>query len=123
PLAPTIFSHRFSSVMDLSIVIPVRNEVDSVAPLAGEIDAVFANSPDAWECIWVDDGSDDGTLPALKLLHARNPAHQFVSLTRSSGQSAALSVGIENARGHIMSTLDGDLQNDPAELPRLLKML
>src|SRR5689334_20829449 len=109
--------------MELSIVIPVRNEVDNVARLGDEIDAVFAGYPDAWECIWVDDGSDDGTLPAIKLLHARSPAHQFVSLVRSSGQSAALSVGIEHARGRVIATLDGDLQNDPAELPRLIKML
>ena len=109
--------------MELSIVIPVRNEVDNVARLADEIDAVFLNSSDAWECIWVDDGSNDGTLPAIKLLHARSPAHQFVALTRSSGQSAALSVGIEHARGRVIATLDGDLQNDPAELPRLVKML
>jgi len=109
--------------MELSIVIPVRNEVDNVPRLADEIDAAFAGYPDPWEAIWVDDGSDDGTLPALKLLHGRNPAHQYVALVRSSGQSAALSVGIEHARGHVVATLDGDLQNDPAELPRLIRLL
>jgi len=82
--------------MELSLVIPVRNEVDNIPRLADEIDAAFADSTAPWECIWVDDGSDDGTLPALKLLHGRNPVHQYVSLTRSCGQSAALSVGIEH---------------------------
>src|SRR5712672_213795 len=109
--------------MELSLVIPVRNEVDNIPRLADEIDAAFADSTAPWECIWVDDGSDDGTLPALKLLHGRNPVHQYVSLTRSCGQSAALSVGIEHARGRVIATLDGDLQNDPAELPRLIRML
>lgn len=110
--------------MELSIVIPVRNEVDSVSRLADEIDAAFAESASSWESIWVDDGSNDGTLPALKMLHARNPdRHHYVTLARSCGQSAALSVGIEHARGRIIATLDGDLQNDPAELPRLIRML
>jgi glycosyltransferase involved in cell wall biosynthesis len=109
--------------MELSIVIPVRDEVDNVSRLAEEIDAAFANFPERWECIWVDDGSDDGTLPALKLLHGRSPAHQYVALANSAGQSAALSVGIEHARGLVIATLDGDLQNDPAELPRLIRML
>jgi glycosyltransferase involved in cell wall biosynthesis len=97
--------------------------VDNIPPLADEIDAAFADSTAPWECIWVDDGSDDGTLPALKLLHNRNAAHQYIALARSSGQSAALSVGIERARGRVIATLDGDLQNDPAELPGLIRML
>ncbi|HET6348209.1 MAG TPA: glycosyltransferase family 2 protein [Candidatus Krumholzibacteria bacterium] len=110
--------------MELSIIIPARDEVESVSRLAGEIDTAFADASFAWECIWVDDGSRDGTLESLKALHSAAPErHQYVSLAQSCGQSAALSVGIEHARGRIVGTLDADLQNDPAELPRLMHML
>ncbi|HEX6791105.1 MAG TPA: glycosyltransferase family 2 protein [Candidatus Krumholzibacteria bacterium] len=107
--------------MELSIVVPVRDEEESIPRLAQEIEAAI--SVPAWECVWVDDGSTDGTLRALDALHLRDPRHQYVSLARSSGQSAALYVGFHHATGRVIATLDGDLQNDPAELPRLIRQL
>ena len=108
--------------MDLSIVVPVRDERESIPRLAQEIEAVFSAQA-SWECVWVDDGSTDGTLHALDALHGRDPRHHYVSLTRSNGQSAALAVGFHHASGRVVATLDGDLQNDPAELPRLIRQL
>jgi glycosyltransferase involved in cell wall biosynthesis len=109
--------------MDISVVIPVRDEVDSVATLAREIESAFAAAPQSWECVWVDDGSADGTRRVLEALHARDSRHQYVSLAGSSGQSAALAVGFQYATGRVVATLDGDLQNDPSELPRLIRHL
>jgi len=110
--------------MDISIVIPVHDESESIPRLAQEVDAAFADSARPWECVWVDDGSGDTTLAVLRDLHVRDPHHhQFVSLKRRTGQSAALSVGMRVCSGRLIATLDGDLQNDPAELPRLIHML
>jgi len=108
---------------DVSIVVPVRSEAGSVGPLAREIEDAFRSTRWTWECLWVDDGSRDGTLSTLKELHRREPRHRFISLERNCGQSAALAVGWTRASGLVLATLDGDLQNDPADLPRMLEEL
>jgi len=108
----------------LSIVIPAYNEADSVTKLADEIDRTMEESRVTWECLWVDDGSDDETPKRLHALHRRDPRHhQYLRLRVRCGQSGALIAGFQAARGDVIATLDADLQNDPAELPRLTAML
>jgi glycosyltransferase involved in cell wall biosynthesis len=108
---------------DVSIVVPVKNEEDSIPQLAEEISAAFDGGDWTWECLWIDDGSTDGTLERLKALHAERPSHHFVSLVRNCGQTAALMTGGSLACGRIVGTLDGDLQNDPSDLPKLIHVL
>jgi glycosyltransferase involved in cell wall biosynthesis len=114
---------RQGSGCDVSIIVPVLNEVESVPQLADEIVAAFDVGPWTWECVWVDDGSSDGTLERLRSLSAADPRHRFVSHDRNYGQSAALLTGFSVSSGRILATLDGDLQNDPADLPRLIRTL
>lgn len=109
--------------LDISVVIPVKNEAGSVLALAAEVTAAFESTPHDWECLWVDDGSTDGTLDRLRTLHEERPRHEWISLDRNYGQSAALAAGFQHARGRIIGTLDGDGQNDPADLPRLMNDL
>lgn len=106
--------------LDLSIVIPVRDEVDSVPVLAFEIAAALAESGLRWEVVWVDDGSEDGTAEVLDALHARDSRHRPLHMARSQGQSAALLAGFRQVSAARIVTLDGDLQNDPADIPLLL---
>lgn len=109
--------------LDVSIVIPVKDEVENVAALAAEIDAAMAPSPRTWECIWVDDGSTDGTGEALERVAAKDPRHRVLRLPRNFGQSAAMAAGFSSARGGIVATLDGDGQNDPRDVPGMIALL
>lgn len=104
------------SVPLLSIVIPVRDEAAAIPALAAEIAAVFAGTEYAWEVIWVDDGSRDTTRQQLRSVPV---PQRFLGFERTCGQSAALLAGVLSARGEWIATLDGDGQNDPADLPRL----
>ncbi|MBS1262385.1 MAG: Dodecaprenyl-phosphate galacturonate synthase [Calditrichaeota bacterium] len=112
-----------TATLDLSLVIPVKDERRSIAPLAREIDAAFADSRRRWEVIWVDDGSTDGTFAELKALRDRDARHRYISFRRNAGQAAALLAGFRAARGDLVGMMDGDGQNDPADLPRLLEAL
>ncbi len=109
--------------LDLSMIIPVKNEAENIASLAAEIDAAMASITHTWECLWVDDGSADETLAEIQRLCRTNPSHQFVSLDRNYGQSAALYAGFRRARGRILVTLDGDGQNDPNDVSAMVKRL
>lgn len=109
--------------MDLSIVVPIKNEALNIATLAVEIETAFESSSTEWECIWVDDGSTDHSLTELKRLHQENGRHRFLSLTRHYGKAAALHIGFTHAEGEILAALDGDGQNDPADIPILVKCL
>lgn len=109
--------------LDLSIVIPLKNEDQSVIPLKKEIDEVMLHISYSWECLWIDDGSTDNTLAEIQQFNKQDPHHQYVSLAFNCGQSAALYAGFSCARGAIIITLDGDGQNDPADIPRLLEFL
>ena len=108
---------------ELSVVVPVYNEVDSVAPLQVEIMAVLDALPGRAEIVWVDDGSRDGSLERLQELAAGEDRVRVLALDRNHGQSAALAAGFSAARGAVVVTLDADLQNDPADIPRLLEGL
>lgn len=106
--------------MSLSVVVPVFNEEPNVRALAAEI----FDSLDGWggeyEVIFVDDGSRDGTFGELESLAAANPRLRVVKLSRNYGQTAALAAGIARSSGDDVALLDGDRQNDPADIPRML---
>jgi glycosyltransferase involved in cell wall biosynthesis len=109
---------------ELSVLIPVYNEVENVTPLFEELDRVCGALPLRYELIFVDDGSTDGTRQRLAAIHDRDPEHVRVAFLRhNSGQTAALSAALDLARGAILIPMDGDLQNDPADIPRLLEKL
>lgn len=104
----------------VSIIIPVKDEGDNILSLAAEIAVALAPHGWSWECIWVDDGSQDNTLPQLRSLHARDARHVYLSLDRNHGQTTAILAGLRQARGQICATLDGDGQNHPADLPSMI---
>lgn len=108
--------------MYLSVVVPVHNEVENLRPLIDEINAALSGTED-FEIIYVDDGSTDGTLAALKELLRQTPGLRVIEHRQCSGQSTALATGVRAARGAWIATLDGDGQNDPADIPRLLEAL
>ncbi len=105
---------------ELSVVIPVLNERDNVLDLWDSLKAALKPLDGDWECVWVDDGSSDGTWELLSGLADAEPECRAVSLARNFGQTAALSAGIAAARGEYIAALDGDLQNDPADIPAML---
>ena len=107
---------------DVSIVIPVYNERESIPELADRLRAVRADLPPS-EVLLVDDGSVDGTSIALDALHREDPWFQIVRFTRNFGQTAAMAAGFDHARGRVIVTMDADLQNDPADIPKLLAKL
>ena len=104
--------------LDVSLVVPVKDEVENVAELAAEVTRAMEQTQYSWECIWVDDGSTDGTTPRLAELQRSDPRHVLLPLARNFGQSAALAAGFRAARGARFATLDGDGQSDPADIPR-----
>ena len=108
-----------SAAPQLSVVVPVYNEEGNVAPLVGEIVAALRGRCD-FEIVYVDDLSRDGTLGVLRGLKAGVPELRVVRHLSNSGQSAAVRTGVKAARGAWIATLDGDGQNDPADIPRLL---
>jgi len=106
--------------LDLSIVVPVYNEVDNVDELHAELDAVLSGLGRSYEILFVDDGSTDGSVAKLKLLADRDPHVQVVLFRRNFGQTAALDAGFHHAAGQVVVPLDADLQNDPKDIPLLL---
>ena len=105
----------------LSVVVPVFNERDNVVPLINEISAALRGRID-FEIVYVDDHSTDDTLAVLGAAKAANPELRVIHHVSQSGQSTAIRNGIKAARGHWIATLDGDGQNDPADIPKLLAM-
>ena len=108
---------------DLSIVVPVLNEEDNVAALSGQISDALDDTEYTYEKIFVDDGSVDLTVERLRELQERDPRLRVVKLRRNFGQTPAMRAGIDHSRGEIVVTLDGDLQNDPADIPRMVRKL
>ncbi|HMI28419.1 MAG TPA: glycosyltransferase family 2 protein [Gaiellaceae bacterium] len=107
----------------ISVVVPVHNEERSVALLYDELRSALEPLETEWEAIFVDDGSTDGTFAALTRLHNGVDNVRVVRLRRNFGKAAALVAGFDQARGETVVTIDGDLQDDPAEIPRLLAKL
>jgi glycosyltransferase involved in cell wall biosynthesis len=107
----------------LSVVIPVFNEAENVAPLAAKLGSALEGWPGEVEFLFVDDGSTDPTLELLRGLQKADGRIRIAHFRRNHGQTAALAAGFRLARGHAVVTIDGDLQNDPAEIPRLASML
>jgi dolichol-phosphate mannosyltransferase len=107
----------------LSVVVPVRNEERSVALLYDELTAALDPLGEAWEAVFVDDGSTDGSFAALTRLHAAAANVRVVRLRRNFGKAAALMAGFDQSQGDTIVTMDGDLQDDPSEIPRLLAKL
>ena len=108
---------------EISLVIPVYNEEENLPVLAAEIRAALEPVGRPYEVILVDDGSTDATPEVMRRLAREDPRVRVLRQRRNSGQSAALDVGFRNARGAIVVTLDADLQNDPADIPRLLERM
>jgi dolichol-phosphate mannosyltransferase len=106
----------------VSVVVPVRNEAGNVAPLVTEI-AHALEGQWAFEVVYVNDGSTDGTEAELKRLMAQHPWLRRVRHVQSCGQSAAVRTGVAAARGALIATIDGDGQNDPAFIPAMLRVL
>ena len=109
--------------MNLSVVIPVYDEEDNVISLARAVDKVLGGLGGPSEIIFVDDGSTDRTFARLKDLQGELPRLRVIRLRGNFGQTAALAAGFDLAQGEVVVTLDGDLQNDPADIPTLLAKL
>jgi glycosyltransferase involved in cell wall biosynthesis len=108
----------------LSVVVPMYDEVENVEPMLDAIQAALARYPHPWELVAVDDGSRDGTGRALQRHAARLGPHvRVVRLSRNFRQTAAMQAGIDASRGDVIVTMDGDLQNDPIDIPRLVARL
>jgi len=114
---------RVSESPGLSVVVPVFDEAESLPELHRELAAALGAIGRSWEVIYVDDGSRDGSDRAIAGLAARDPRVRGLSFRRNFGKSAALAVGFRLARGTWVATLDADLQDDPAELPKLAEAL
>jgi len=109
--------------VELSIIVPLYNEEANVRPLWEAIRSAIAPTGIAYEVLLVDDGSSDATLAAAAALPAVHPEVRVVKLRRNYGQTAAMAAGIEHARGRVLVTMDGDLQNDPLDIPRFLETM
>ncbi|MDO8740481.1 MAG: glycosyltransferase family 2 protein [Candidatus Woesearchaeota archaeon] len=108
--------------MKLSMVIPVYNEEKSIFPLYNRLSAVLSKYKN-YEIIFVDDGSRDRTFANIQILHKKDKHVKAIKFKRNFGQTAALSAGFEHANGDIIVTMDGDLQNDPEDIPRLIEKI
>jgi glycosyltransferase involved in cell wall biosynthesis len=109
--------------IELSIVIPLLNEEENVKPLYAQLKEALGALEQSYEIIIVDDGSTDRSFELLKGLQAQDRRLKVIRFRRNFGQTAAFAAGFEHARGRVVVTMDADLQNDPADIPRLLEKL
>jgi glycosyltransferase involved in cell wall biosynthesis len=107
----------------LSITVPLYNESESVRPLVAAVRTALADWPTDWELILVDDGSQDDTARVAGAQALADPRVRLVRLARNYGQATAMQAGFDHARGEFVVSMDGDLQNDPADIPRLVATL
>jgi len=105
---------------ELTIVIPLYNEVENVDPLHAELSSALDGIGRSYEVVIVDDGSRDGSFECLKAVHAADPRWRIIRFRRNFGQTAGFAAGFSAARGAVVITSDADLQNDPRDIPRLL---
>lgn len=108
---------------DVSIVVPIHNEFENLPQLHAEVCDAFDGRKYSFELILVDDGSSDGSVDIIKQLVAEDERVKSVVLRRNFGQTAAMQAGIDHAQGQVLVTLDGDLQNDPADIPMMLEVM
>jgi glycosyltransferase involved in cell wall biosynthesis len=106
--------------MNLSVIVPIKDERDNLQPLHDAICRSLDPTGLDYEIVLVDDGSSDGGFAAMEAIAARDGRVKLVRLRRNFGQSAALQAGIDHSTGELIATMDGDLQNDPSDIPRLL---
>jgi len=109
--------------IEISVVVPVLNESETVQALAEKVAAVLDGVGTTFEIVFVDDGSRDGTAAAVRAAHGVDPRVKLVRLRRNFGKAAALCAGFDASSGAIVITMDGDLQDDPDEIPRFLETL
>lgn len=107
---------------ELSVVVPLRDEEMNVGPLYEELTRALVPMAIPYELILVEDGSTDGTFLKLAGIQRRDPRVRVLRFSRNFGQTAAFAAGFAHARGRFIATLDGDLQNDPADIPKLLAL-
>ena len=108
---------------EVTVLVPVFNEEDNVVPLSAAIQAVLHRTGRSFEIVFVDDGSTDRTLARLQEARASIPELHVIRLRRNFGQTAALQAGVDHALGRYIITMDGDLQNDPEDIPTMLSLL
>jgi glycosyltransferase involved in cell wall biosynthesis len=104
----------------VSVIIPVYNEKENIHPVVNGIITVLGENPSHLEILFVDDGSTDGTLKEINNIANAVPVVKWISFDHNYGQTSALDAGFRHARGTFIATMDGDLQNDPADIPRLM---
>ena len=107
----------------VSIVIPIQDEEESLTQLYDEVKGVLETLGNSWEIVFIDDGSMDTSLEILAAIHHNDNRVKVIQLRRNFGQTAAMAAGFDYSQGRVIITMDGDLQNDPADIPRLLEKL
>ncbi len=117
-----IKNYIHNEAVELSVIVPVYDEIDNIEPLVEEIQAALEGKIN-YEILYVDDGSRDGTSTLLKKLAVEIPVFRFIAHNGNFGQSAAVATGVQMARGKLIATLDGDGQNDPADILGLVDNL
>jgi glycosyltransferase involved in cell wall biosynthesis len=122
-MSVSVLPHEPAQKPYVSIVVPVFNEVENLPVLYHSLWAAMDPTGFSWEVVFIDDGSTDGTASVLRELHAREAVVRVVELRRNFGQTAAMAAGFDHARGKIIIAMDGDLQNDPQDIPRLIDKL
>ncbi len=120
PAAEPSAESEESRRVDLSIVIPLMNEQDSIGQLHTEITQTMSGEECDYEVIYIDDGSTDDTFARLSVIQEEDPRVTVIQFRRNFGQTAAIAAGFDHARGAVIIPMDGDLQNDPADIPRLM---
>ncbi len=105
---------------ELSVVIPVKDEEENILPMVEEIRAAAADWPWSWEIVFVDDGSGDATWDRIKQARATEPRIRAVRFKKNCGQTSGVQAGVRHARGSICVTLDGDCQNDPGDIAKMV---
>ncbi|HEX9942141.1 MAG TPA: glycosyltransferase family 2 protein [Thermoanaerobaculia bacterium] len=123
PIRPSVEPAPEPAELDVSVLIPVRDEAATVGELAARVAAVLDRLGKTFEVLFVDDGSRDGTVERVREARARDPRIKLVRLRRNFGKAAALCAGFDHSNGRVIITIDGDLQDDPEEIPRFLATL
>lgn len=105
----------------ISIVVPIKNEEENIEPLIERVCIVLDKTSESYEIIYVDDGSTDRSFQILRDIQSQNPRLRIIKFDKNYGQTAAIDAGLRAAKGKYAITMDGDLQNDPRDIPRLLQ--